>query len=300
MYAHDAISLARVNLSDTSEAAGQRFSDSTMLTWLTQASNRLMRDVLFPSGRLQLSTVANQQEYQCGTVLRTDSVYLNGQLLVPYDSIATMEGHQLQLFDQGLGPTNPAPAPPSRPGSAGSGLPASTLGPNAPSWGTLSPQGYPSAFRGGWPAPSAGPVTPSGRQRPIYYYRSGSIGVVPAPNSGPPLDGNGNSIPNLVIDGVFLPPAVSSLNDPLIFPDHFCEALAWKICEFAKFSDDTAKSAEARTYAQASYRAAMMDCRFWARTYNGDSAGGPKVETSRAYYERGGYRTPARGSGYPN
>ena len=295
MFASDVIFLARGNLDDTATASGQRFSDARMLNWLGEAQKRLIRDVLFPSGRMSIPTIANQQEYQCGTILRTDSVYLNGQLLVPVGDggIATLEGHQIQQYDQGAYGGNPAPV-------SGSGLPASTLGPYAPSWGTLTPQGYPvQSFGGGWPTPDAAPsYAQSTQQRPRYYFRSGYIGTVPAPATTPPLDANGNPIPNLVIDGVFLPPALASTADPLIFPDHFSEALAWKICEFAKFSDETGKSAESRNYAQGNYRQAMMDLRMWVHTFKGDAADGPKVQTSRSFYlypqRRGG-----RAGGYP-
>jgi len=300
MVATDVINLARANLDDTAAASGQRFSDTTMLRWLAEAQKRLMRDVLFPSGRMSIPTVPNQQEYQVRwPILRTDSVYLNGQLLVPVGQggIATLEGHQIQLYDQGALGGNPAPV-------AGSGLPPSTLGPYAPSWGTLTPQGYPVANCGGFPAPDAGPSYPTmgGGQRGRYYYRSGYIGVTRAPATGPPLDANGNPIPNLVIDAVFLPPLVASLADPLIFPDHFEEALAWKICEFAKFSDDTQKSAEARNYAQGMYRAAMVDLRMWVHTFKGDAADGPKVETARNFYMAPRFRVSGGsggGSGYP-
>jgi len=295
MFAQDVVTLARANLDDTATGTGQRYSNATMQQWLGEAQKRLMRDVLFPSGRMSISTIPNQQEYQCGTILRTDSVYLNGQLLVPtgQGGIATLEGHQIQLYDQGARGANPAPVP-------GSGLPPSTQGPYAPSWGTLTPQGYPAANTASWPAPDAGPSYPfSTGQRGRFYYRSGSIGVTPAPAYGPPLDSDNNPIPNLVIDGVFLPPRLAALSDPLIFPDHFEEALAWKICEFAKFADDTGKSSESRNYAQGMYRAAMVDLRMWVHTFKGDAADGPKVETSRNFYMRDNYRVRQGSTGYP-
>jgi hypothetical protein len=295
LFASDVITLARVNLDDTATASGQRFSNSTMLVWLNEAQKRLIRDVLFPSGRMLIPTVANQQEYQVGTVLRTDSVYLNGQLLVPVGQggISTLEGHQVQAYDQGARGGNPAPV-------SGSGLPQSTQGPYAPSWGTLTPQGYPVTNSSGWPTPDAEMSVPSStNQRPRYYYRSGYIGTVPASATTPPLDSNGNPIPNLVIDGVFLPPTLAATTDPLIFPDHFEEALAWKVCEFAKFADETGKSAESRNYAQANYRAAMQDLRMWVYTFKGDAADGPKVETSRSFYLQPQRRARFGNGGYP-
>jgi len=287
MLASDVITLARQLLDDTATGSGQRWSDATLLVFLNQAQWKLIRDVLFPSGRMQIATVPNQQEYQVGTILQTDSVYVNGQLAVPSD-LSTLEGHQIGVYDQGLRGGNPAPVP-------GSGMPASTSGPYAPFWGTMTPQGYPVANYGGWPAPDSVPSCTN--QRPRYYWRSGWIGLVPAPSNSPPLDANGNPIPNLVIDGVFLPPALGGLADPLIFPNHFTEALAWSVVLQAKFSDDTQKTSESRNYAQASYREAMRDLRMWVSTFKGDAPGGPKFWSARGYYTWGGYQAANTGNG---
>ena len=219
MLASDPVTLARQWLNDTATGSGQRWSDATLIVFLNQAQWKLMRDVLFPSARMSIPTVPNQQEYQTGTILQTDSVYVNGQLAVPSD-IPTLEGHQIGLYDQGLRGGNPAPVP-------GSAAPPSTSGPYAPTWSSVTPQGYPVANWSGWPAPDSVPACTG--QRPRYYFRGGFIGLVPAPANSPPLDTNGNPIPNLVIDGVFLPPAIGSLADPMVFPNHFTEALGWSL-----------------------------------------------------------------------
>lgn len=298
MVAGDVVTLARQYLNDVATGSGQRWSDATLLNFTTQVQNRLIRDVLFPSGRVSIPTVPNQQIYQVRAVaLSTDSVYVNGQLAVPSD-VQTLEGHQLGIYSQGQYGANPAPVQP------GSGLPPSTAGPFAPSWGTLTPAGYPAANYASWPAPDSVPSCTG--QRPRYFWvgpggGSGYIGLTPAPANGPPLDSNGQPIPNLVIDGVFLPPPVANLTDPMVFPEHFTEALAWGVTLQAKFSDDTQKTSESRNFAQASYRDAMRDLRMWTKTFRGDAPDGPKFQSSRGFYTRGGFSS-GRGvsdTGYP-
>jgi hypothetical protein len=297
MTAGDVVNLARAWGNDTASGAGQRFSDGTLLNFTTQAEYKLMRDVLFPACRISIPTVPNQQEYQVNaTVLQTDSVYLNGQLCVPSD-VRTLEGHQIGLYDQGRLGANPAPVQP------GSGLPPSTAGPFAPYWGTVTPQGYPVSNWSGFPAPDAVPSCTN--QRPRYYWRgatggSGYIGVTPAPSMSPPLDSNDNPIPNLVIDGVCLPPPVANLSDPMVFPPHFCEALAWNVVLQMKLSDDTNKTSDTRNFAMTSYRDSMRSLRMWVATFRGDAPDGPKFQSSRGFYSRGpGFINRRGDTGYP-
>lgn len=245
-------------------------------------------------------TIPNQQCYQyTGTCIRPDSTYLNGQLLVPADSIATLEGQQIGLFDMGLGQANPPPAPATEPYATGSGLPLSTAGPFAPSWGTLTPQGYPVNIYGGWPAPSAEPSIPYPTgQRPRWAPRGGYIEIIPAPANGPSYDSNGNPIPNLVFDGVFLPPNLTSMLSPMIFPDNFDQALAWGCILFGKFSDDTQKTSESRNFALSMYKDALADCRMHVQSLKGMATQGPKMRLSRGYYAQTIIKN-RQDSGYP-
>jgi hypothetical protein len=292
--------LVRSLLDDLQSGQGQRFSDSILLTWINSWQKKLMRDVMFPPARVQMYTIPNQQEYQYqGVCLRPDSVYLNGQLLDPTDSVATLEWQQVGLFDTGAGIANPTPAPATQPYSTGSGLPLSTMGPFAPSWGTLTPQGYPINTYGRWPAPSAAGVFPcSTGQKPRCYPRGGYVGIVPAPANGPPQDSFGNPIPNLVFDGIFLPPTVAAVNSPLVFPDNFDQALAWGCVLFGKFSDDTNKTSESRNFALSMYKDAIVDCRMHVQSLKGMATQGPKVVLSRNWYTQV-IRKNYRDSGYP-
>ncbi len=256
---------------------------------------------MFPPGRCQIYTAPNQQEYQIqGVLIRPDSVYLDGQLIVPVDSIATLEGQQIGFYDQGYRQSNPPPAAATEPYTTGSGLPASTLGPFAPSWGTLTPQGYPISVYGSWPAPSAEPSFPRPLgQRARFYTRGGYIGITPAPANGPPVDPNGNPIPNFVVDGIFLPPNVTSIKSPMIFPDNFDQALAWANVLFGKFSDDTDKTSESRNFAQAMYKDSVIDCRMFVQSIKGNATQGPKVSLSRGLFANDLRKFRSRSGGYP-
>jgi hypothetical protein len=300
MIAQDVATLVRSLLDDLQSGQGQRFSDTQLLVWINSWQRKLMRDVMFPPARVSMSTVPNQQEYQYqGICIRPDSVYLNGQLLDPTDSIATLEWQQVGGYDTGYGASNPSPAPATTSYSTGSGLPVSTAGPFAPSWGTLTPQGYPVNIYGGWPAPAAEGSIPSPfGQRPRWYPRGGFIGIVPAPANGPSLDVNGNPIPNLVFDGIFSPPPAPGLQAPLIFPDTFDQALAWGCILFGKFSDDTQKTSESRNFALAQYKDAVTDCRMHVQSLKGMATQGPKIQLSRGYYAQNLSKN-SRSSGYP-
>jgi hypothetical protein len=309
MFAQDVAQLIRIELDDilpvqgqgqNTNSTGQRFSDTTILTWLNTSQRKLMRDVMFPPARVQMFTIANQQRYQyLGTCIRPDSVYLNGQMLDPVDSIATIQWQQIYGVDYGAGSANPAPTPASQPWSTGSGLPASTLGPFAPSWGTLTPQGYPINTYGSYPAPSAmGSFPYPSNQPPRYVPRGGYIEIVPTPAMGAPLDANSNPIPNLVFDGIFLPPPLTSLSQPLVFPDNFDRALMWDCILLGKFSDDTSKTSESRNFALSMYKDAVTDCRMHVQSLKGMATQGPKVRTSRMYYAQPLHKN-SRDSGYP-
>lgn len=279
------IAYARRLLNDTNPNG--RWSDGTMLDFLDRASKRLMRDVLFPAARISTQTVANQQLYQLPVVLQILSVYVNGQLASPTDQ-ATLEGHQIDLYDQGfygaLGTQ-----------TSGSAGPTGTTGTFTPKWNIRPPAEYPVQNSWGWPRPDA---QPSGTtQPPRFFFRGGYIALVPAPANAAPVV-NGVAVDNLVMDCVMLPDTIVSLNQRLWYDEQFVPALAWAIVADAKFGDDTQKTAESRNYAAGEYRRCVGDLRMWKATYTGDAPGGAKVQTSRAYY-RGYQRARTRAGGYP-
>lgn len=284
MTVAEIVTLARQLLNDPSPNG--RWSDATLINFADRASKKIMRDVLFPAVRLLASTIGGIQEYQLPTgVLQVNSVYVNGQLAVPTD-IPTLEGHQIQQYDQNLyGPSYAQTQP-------GSGGPPGANGPFAPKWVVQPNAAYPVQNSWSGSAPNAQPW--GWNQRPRYYWRGGWIGLVPAPsNSGQ------NGVANLCVDGVMLPDTLTTLVQVTWFPEHFVEALAWKVVEFAKYSDDTATTAQSRLYAAQQYAGCMRDMRMWVSTYQGDAAGGPKVQSNRSNYRMAGHKVNRSGTGYP-
>src|SRR5271166_6927847 len=99
MIGGDCVTRARQMLNDPSPTG--RWSDSNLLGYLSESQQVLIRDVELPEGRIIITTVANQQEYSTPELIKVYRVYMNGQLLVPAD-LQTLEGHQIQMYDQGL------------------------------------------------------------------------------------------------------------------------------------------------------------------------------------------------------
>ena len=289
MYAQEPITLARSLLNDV-KPAGNRFSDQTYLNWLDTVSKEIMRDVRFPAARISTVTVQNLQEYQLPEVMEIWTVYVNGQIVVPSD-LKTLEGHQTQTYDQGfLGGTNSQ--------TAGSGGPTGTSGTYTPKWNVQPPASYPVTNSGCWPAPDAEVWSSSG-SRPRYYNRGGYIGLVPAPSNGPPIvDGVPQN--NLVIDCVMTPDTLVNVTDLTWYPEIYKPALAFGIVMYGKFADDSQSTKESRNFAQQKYQEQVGKLRMWAAGFKGDAAEGPKMETNRAFYMRGGYRNSNGYGGYPN
>ena len=290
MYHADPITLARSLLNDVPHAAGTRFSDPTLLNFLGTVQEEITRDVRFPAARISAGTQPNIQEYQLpDTVIEIFSVYVNGQLVVPSD-LPTIEGHQIQVYDQGsLGGTNVQ--------TAGSGGPTGTAGTFTPRWNVQPPSAYPVTNNGCWPAPDA--QTWSTGMRPRWYRRGGYLGIIPAPNSGPPVV---NGIPqnNLVIDCVMLPDDPLNLTDLSWFPRLYKKALAMGIVYYAKFSDDTQSTKESRNEAKQSYMEQVGKLRMWAAGFKGDAPDGPRYTSNRPFYERGGYKNSLGYGSYPD
>lgn len=288
MYASEPITLARSLLNDV-PPAGTRFSDQTLLNFEDTVSKEIMRDIRFPAARISTATIPNLQEYQLPEVMEIWTVYVNGQIVVPSD-LKTLEGHQTQRYDQGfLGGSN-AQTP-------GSGGPTGTAGTYTPKWNVQPPSPYPVTNNGTWPAPDAEQWSSSG-MRPRYYNRGGYIGLVPAPSAGAPVV---NGIPqnNLVIDCVTTPDTLLNVTDPLWFPEIYKPALAFGIVMYAKFSDDSQNTKESRNFAQQKYQEQVGKLRMWAAGFKGDAAEGPKYESNRPYYMRGGHRNAHGYGGYP-
>lgn len=284
MIASDCITRARQLLNDPSNTG--RWSDPTLLGYLSEAQQVLIRDVQFPESRIIVSTVADQQEYSTPELITVYRVYMNGQLLVPQD-LQSLEGHQIQLYDQGLstGAIEPGVQTP------GSGGPANNQGSYTPAVWVEPPATYPVANNYGTPAPDAAPWTPiASGGRPVYYWRGGFIGIVPAPAAG------GYS---LTIDCLIVPPDVTTLTQTMLFPNNMRMALVWKLIEYAKFSDDDTDAARQAQYASQSYEKEMRKLRINRRSYDGDSKRMPKFLTQRSFFQIGNNRNTGEFPEYP-
>ena len=284
MQASLIITPARALLNDKT---GGRWSNDTLMSFLTMTARELMRDVKWPPARLTTWSIPGVQEYQIpDELIRVYSVYLQGQLCTE-TTIQTLEGHQIQRYDQcGFG---------SAPLTGGGGPPGNA-GNYVPQWTVQPPMSYPVANQWGYPRPDAEGWSMG--QPPRYYLRGGYIGFVPIPSNAPGLDNFGNPIPNITIDCVVLPQQVLELAQPLFFPDLFSEALIWGVVEKAKFSDDTSSTKESRTFARERYNEQAGKMRMWAANYTGDQPGGPKMTTDRPLWPGRKQRTYGSG-GYP-
>lgn len=268
MQTQDVVTLSRSLLNDP--ASTGRWSDATLINFYNVASQEVIRDVEFPESRITGVTVANQQEYPTPELIAVYRVYVAGQLLVP-TTLQVLEGHQSMDYDQHALSGFPGTAT-QTPGSGG---PPGTTGPYSPSWNVTPPVAYPFANSWGAPVPDAQIWAPG--QRPRYYFRGGSIGLVPAPAG----------VYDIVIECLRVPSQSLNLTDASIFPSNFKQALAWKVCELAKFSDDGDRASESRNYATQRYEACVRKLRADRKRYDGDAPRGPKMFTYRRSYQKG-------------
>lgn len=284
MIGSDCVTRARQLLNDPNNTG--RWSDNTLLGYLSEAQQVLIRDIQFPESRIIIDTIADQQEYSTPELITVYRVYMNGQLLVPQD-LQTLEGHQIQQYDQGLasGAREPGTQAP------GSGGPAGNLGNYTPAVWVEPPATYPVANNWGTPGPDAGPWTPvSVGGRPIYYWRGGFIGIVPAPAAG------GYS---LTIDCLIVPTDVTTLGQTMLFANNMRMALVWKMVEYAKFSDDDDTAARQAQVAMSNYEKEMRKLRINRRQYDGDSKRMPKFLTQRSFFQKGNNRNLGEFPEYP-
>lgn len=280
MLASDVISLARRYVNDPTTTG--RWTDSSLMDFLGEAQQELIRDVQFPRCRLTATTLVNQQEYNTPELINVYRVYLAGQLLVPTTK-QVLEGHQSRRYDQGFGTGIPEPGT-QTPGSGG---PPGTEGSYTPAWNIQVPASYPVTNAWGSPTPDAQGWFVN--QRPRYYWESGVIGFVPAPASAV----------TICIDCLAVPPPVTTTTQTLIFPSNFRRALAWYIVMQCRSSDDTPQSAAKVQEAVGLYDRAMRKLRTDYTFYDGDSPRGPKLFTYRGMYQKGMNRNSSPNSEYP-
>lgn len=287
VYTGEVITYARQEIDDTN-ALG-RWSDNALINLLDRSSKRLMRDVMWPPTRLATQTVPNYQRYQMPVVLDVVSIYVNGQLCSPTDQ-RTIQGQQIDAYDQGLYGGSSTPQP-----TGGDG-PSGTTGTFTPLWNIQTPEQYPVVNDWGWPRPDA--QSWGFTQAPRYFWRGGYVVLIPAPANGPPIV-NGVAQNNLVIDCVMLPITLTALTQPLWYNEHFVDALAWGVIWRAKFADATQTSAEQRNFARQEYDTCVRELRMWKANYITDNAQTIRFQTSRRFYGPGWRRSPWGVDGYP-
>ena len=278
--ASDALLLLRQSLSDLDNTASGRWQDATLLNWLDRSNKRLVGEVLFPDSRIYFSTVAGQQLYEMPLMLKTERVYVAGQLAVPTDQ-PTLNAEQIWGWDQSSdGSTSAGPGGDAAPG---------TVGPNAPLWATQEPLSYPvnpndsetyigyGSIQGGWctPAPDAQPWYLG--SRPRYYWRGGWLGLVPPPS---------NSDPTVTVcgDGIRQPDTITTTGQQLSTPDNFLEAIVWGACVWCFFSNDGNRAAQQAQIAEANYTREKRRLIAWRWGYEGTKRDGPKPAVLRNRY----------------
>jgi len=240
-----------------------RWSDAGILSYIDMAQQHLVQELLFPESRLTASSIANVQLYQIPDEHRVYRVYLNGQICVETEGgIDTLEGRQVGLYDtsgqgaQVVGSDGPQ---------------GGTVG--VPQWAIMTPQSAP--YLSNFGAPSL--QSPAGiGQQYRYYRRTGSIGFVPAP-------GNASE---MTIDGVFVPPTVSTDTQTLTVPQYFYDALVWQTIMLMKFSDDTSSTQDQRNFAQGQFESHMKKLRTTCRQ-NSLEKSAVVVRTDRYMYSFG-------------
>ncbi|MGH7745687.1 MAG: hypothetical protein ACREQ5_12995 [Candidatus Dormibacteria bacterium] len=267
MLTSDVVTFCRSLINDPSSQG--RWSDATLINFYNQAQQCLLRDVRFPQSRAIGSTVSNQQEYPIPDIIEIYRVYLAGQLAV-VTTLETIEGAQVQLWDQGFNTGVQQQAPPS-----GSGGPPGVVPGFSPSWIVQQSEQYP--FQNVWGTPAPDAQAWAAGQRPRYYLRGGSLGLVPTPGN----------IVSLVIDCLRVLPDSAHLTDESFFPLNFREALAWKMAEFAQFSDADSSAAGRAQYAMQKYEQRMKQHREDIERMNGIEPRMPKFFSRRNLLRQG-------------
>lgn len=271
MQASDVISDVRSILAEPNPNG--RWSDALLLGDLNIAIKELTRDIRFPESRGVFTTIAGVQEYALQEQLRILRVYYAGESL-PRTDIPTMEGYQIQMYDntaQGAGPG----------GLIEPGQPSPLLQtPCAPQWTSVPAQSAPvmEGMGTSFAQPYSQPWYPG--RRPVYYLRGGNLGIVPAPAGAV----------TVVIDAIRQPASLTNTSQELMLPDICRQCLMWRTV-FLCYASDRGEGAEVlRGIADKNYQSELLEVRHWSNTYSG-TAQGVKVLTQRSVVgTRGNHR----------
>jgi hypothetical protein len=272
VLASDVISDWRTILNEPSTSG--RFTDANALSYLNIANKELIREIRFPESRCWFNTTTGVQEYELNEMLRILRCYYAGES-VPRTDIPTLEGYQIQMYDntaQGAGPGGGIP----------SGVPTLYYTSVAPQWSSAQSQGAPGISGGS--TSFAQPYSQSwypGR-RPVYYVRGGNLGIVPPP---------GGTVP-IVLDCIRQPSQIMDDSTALTLPDICRQALMFKMGALAYLSDRGAEAQALRSGFLSEYAKELTYIRHWQETYTG-TAQGIKVQTQRSIQgTRGQFYTP--------
>lgn len=221
-----------------------RWSDTNLLSMLDMVQKHLVQELVFPESRLIGTTISGQQLYTLPDAHRIYRVYLNGQICVEVPGgIDTLEGRQIGYYDTSGQGTSVTGSDAAQGGSSGQ-----------PQWAIITPQASPYLANLGAPSLTA----PAGVGMQVRYYRrGGAIGFVPAPSGAA----------EITIDGVFVPPTLSSTGQSLEVPIYFYDALTWYLVMMMKFADDTGSTQDQRNFAEGQYQQHLKKLRTTIRQY---------------------------------
>ena len=222
MTGGDLLSKVRLLIGETAQT---RWTDPALFGFLNDAQRQIAYEIDFPEATYQIVTVANQREYQMLDVVKTLRVYMIApggvQQPLPLVDISTLEGTQLEIYDQSSANTQGQPV-------------------DTPQWLAQQPQAYPvqSPWVGQFPYPTSLPwqSSQSGLRRPVSYMRGGFLGIVPPPAA----------VYTIQVDCISSPPNLNSNADDCIFPDGFKDALCYKTAEYVFVSDRSSQAENMR------------------------------------------------------
>lgn len=224
MLAGDIVSLFRILGSERSNIG--HVPDSDALTLANQASVDVALRIDWPEASMTTSTVASTAEYQLIDLVAILRVYVAGQLLY-YEDISTLQGEQLEQFDQSATDQSLRP-----------------LWVQQQAVGTTYPQQNDQAN------PVAGGLPYYLGQRPVFYLRGGNLGLMPAPLG----------VYTLQVDFIPLPAYLSTMSTPSDMPLASKAALAWKMVSYLYQTDGNDNG---QTRAEAMFEKCVRETMRW-------------------------------------
>lgn len=257
-----------------------RWSDETLMDFLTVSNDQLIRDIRFPEARFTTNTIPFVQAYQMPEIIEPTRLYVGGRIAIPTDrdtleEVQTGDWDQSSQLEGGLPPLT------------GSAAPVGTTGCFAPQWTVATPAAFPAANSFNsfcWPAPET--LGWSCGMRPKWFVDSGYIVIIPTPNAAPPLDALGNPTSNIELRALIPPDPITDINQVLWFPRSCVSPLAWHVVLQCAFSDATQITADQRNFAQQEFEKEKNQRRQdVALLFEAHGQNGIKFDTQRRYQQ---------------